>query len=75
MPDTQSNSVATRATGHWTTDEDAKLTSGVANTLKKMWGIEYKVDWDAVAALVPGRTNKTCSDRWKNGLNPSMLLL
>jgi myb proto-oncogene protein len=64
--------VATRATGRWTTDEDAKLANAVANTSKKKWGNEYKIDWDAVAALVPGRTNKKCSDRWKNGLNPSI---
>jgi hypothetical protein len=68
--DTQPNVVATRATGRWTTDEDAKLTSTVASTSKKMWGNEFKVDWDAVAALVPGRTRLQCFHRWKDSLDP-----
>jgi hypothetical protein len=32
-------------TGSWTSEEDAKLTSAVANTSKKKWGNEYKIDW------------------------------
>jgi hypothetical protein len=75
VTDAQPNSGATKATGRWNTDDDAKLTSAVANTSKKKWGNEYKIDWDIVAALVPGRTNKTCSDRWRNGLNPSIALM
>jgi hypothetical protein len=69
---TQPNAVATGVTCSWTTDEDAKLTSAVANTLKKKWGNEYKTDWDAVAALVPGRTRKKCRDRWRNGFDASI---
>jgi hypothetical protein len=38
-----------RATGRWTTDQDAKLICAVANTSKKKWGNDYKTDWDAVA--------------------------
>jgi hypothetical protein len=70
--DTQPHAVATRATGRWTTDEDAKLTSAVASTFKKKWGNEYKIDWDAVAALVPGRTISQCFRRWKSTLDPSI---
>jgi hypothetical protein len=35
MVDTQPNAGATRATGHWTSEEDAKLTSAVSNTLSR----------------------------------------
>jgi hypothetical protein len=66
------NVVATRATGRWTTDEDAQLTSAVANTSEKKWGNEYKTDWDAVAALVLGRTRNQCKSRWKDVLDPSV---
>jgi hypothetical protein len=51
--DNQPNTVAT---GHWTTDEDSKLTSAVANTSKKKCVKEYKSDWVVISALVPGRT-------------------
>jgi hypothetical protein len=68
VSDTQPNSVATRATGHWTPDEDAKLTSAVANTSMK----KHKTDWVAVAAQVPGRTRGQCRDRWKLVLDPSI---
>jgi hypothetical protein len=70
LMDTQPNARATRA--RWTTDEDAHLTSAVANTSERKWGRKYKADWIAVAALVPGRTKKQCKDRWKNGLDPSI---
>jgi hypothetical protein len=52
----------------WTVEENAKLSSAVANTLKKKWGKEYKIDWVAVAALVPGRTEVQCRNRWHNDL-------
>jgi hypothetical protein len=70
--DTQPNAVATTATGNWTLEEDAKLTSALANTPKKRWGKEYKTDWDAVAAMVPSRTNKQCNNRWHHFLDPSI---
>jgi hypothetical protein len=35
----------------WTSDEDAQLTSAVANTSKKKRGEEFNIDWVAVAAL------------------------
>jgi myb proto-oncogene protein len=40
----------------WTVEEDAKLTGAV----KEHGGN----DWAAVAAMVPGRTNKQCHYRW-----------
>jgi hypothetical protein len=66
--ETQPNTVAT---GRWTLEEDAKLTSAVANTSKKKWGKEYKIDWAAVAALVLGRTSDQCYQRWDNFLDSS----
>jgi hypothetical protein len=71
VTDTQPNAGATRMTGQWTSEEDAKLTSAVANTPKKKWGTEYKINWDAVAALVPGRTKTQCQEKWYRGLNPN----
>jgi hypothetical protein len=62
----------TRATGHLTPDEDAKLPRAVANTSKMKWGKEYKTDWAAVAALVPSRTKKQCWNRWFRFLDPSI---
>jgi myb proto-oncogene protein len=61
--------VATRATGHWTTDEDAQLTSTVTNTRKKKYGKEHRIDWEAFAA---GRTRKKYFDRWTNGFASSI---
>jgi hypothetical protein len=40
---TQPNTGGTRATGRWTADEDAKLTSAVTNTSEKKWSNEYKI--------------------------------
>jgi hypothetical protein len=59
-------------TGNWTLEEVSKLTRAVADTSKKRWGKEYKTDWDAVAALVPGRTTKQCWSRWKDFLDSSI---
>jgi hypothetical protein len=72
VTDTQPNAVTTRRL--WTLEDDAKLTRAVANTSKKKWGNNYKTDWGAVTALVPGRTRKDCYDRWKNVLDPSIAL-
>jgi hypothetical protein len=73
VSDTQAND---GATGSWTLEEDAKLTSAVANTdtCKKKRGKVYKTDWPAISALVPSRTLKQCQNRWHNGLNPSIAL-
>jgi hypothetical protein len=70
--DTQTNAGETRATARWTLEEDAKLTSAVANTRKKKHRGEYAPDWVAVAALVPGRTQIPCRKRWCNALDPSI---
>jgi hypothetical protein len=72
VTDTQPTAGATQATGHWSSEEDATLTSAVVNTPMKKWGKEYKTDWDAVTALVPARTQKQCYDRWKDVLDPSI---
>jgi hypothetical protein len=63
----QPNACAT-ATDRWTLEEDAQ----VAKTKKKQWGKVYKIDWVAVAALVPGRTNRQSHHRWRNALDPSI---
>jgi hypothetical protein len=66
MMDTQPNfGDCVRVNRRWTANEDAKLASAVANTLKKKCGKKYTTDWDAVAVLVPDRTRNQCSDRWK----------
>jgi outer membrane protein assembly factor BamE (lipoprotein component of BamABCDE complex) len=66
----QPNVGATWATLHrWTPEEDTKLTSAVKTTGKKKYGEEYRTDWGAVAALVPGRSKQQCKDRWKKSLS------
>jgi myb proto-oncogene protein len=50
--------------GGWTKDEDLKLKDGVHTHGGK--------NWDAIAALVSGRTKIQCYQRWQNGLNPSI---
>jgi hypothetical protein len=73
--DTQPNAWATPVTRRlWTTDEDAKLTSAVANTSKRKWGKEHKTDWPAISELIPGRSQKQCSNRWHVVLDPSIEL-
>jgi hypothetical protein len=44
VTDTQPKAGAFRAAGRWTLEEDAKLTRVVANTPKKKWGKEYKIN-------------------------------
>jgi hypothetical protein len=68
--DMHPNARASGAPRRWTPEEDVELTSAVANTPKKKWGKkgEKKTDWDAVAALIPGRTKRQCNDRWRNFL-------
>jgi hypothetical protein len=62
------------ATARWTPEEDAKLTDAVSNTCKKKHGKKLKIDWVAVASLVPGRTRKQCLDRWCAALDPTIAL-
>jgi hypothetical protein len=50
--------------GKWTSDEDRKLKNAVQTLGDK--------DWDAISALVPGRTRKQCNQRWHNVLDPSI---
>jgi hypothetical protein len=60
------------STGRWTPEEDANLKIAVTNTCKKKYGKEYKTDWVAIAALVPGRTRSQCSHRWHDVSDPSI---
>jgi hypothetical protein len=46
--------------GTWTEDEDLNL--------KKSVQMHGGKDWAAIAATVPGRTKRQCSDRWHNVL-------
>jgi hypothetical protein len=52
--------------GYWTEDEDLKLKNSV-----QMHGGK---DWNNIAAMVPGRTKRQCSNRWRYGLDPSIAL-
>jgi hypothetical protein len=49
--------------GRWTAQEDAKLTEAIK---------KHGNDWVLVAALVPGRTNKQCGQRWGECLDPAI---
>jgi hypothetical protein len=55
---------ASGRTGKWTEDEDSKLKDAVQTHGGKNW---YKI-----ASLVPGRTQKHCSNRWHDVLDPSI---
>jgi hypothetical protein len=46
----------------WTLEEDGKLADAAA---------KFGNEWTAVAALVAGRTNAQCRQRWVNRLNPA----
>jgi cytochrome c551/c552 len=48
--------------GKWKGEEDAKLTEAVT---------KYGNNWVAVAAMVPGRTNVQCRERWTNTVDPA----
>jgi myb proto-oncogene protein len=48
--------------GQWTPAEDEKLTDSVK---------KHGKDWVAVAAMVPGRTNSQCRERWIKSLDPA----
>jgi myb proto-oncogene protein len=50
--------------GKWTPDEDDKLKDAV-----RMHGV--RKDWEAIARLVPGRTEIQCRNRWREYLEPS----
>jgi myb proto-oncogene protein len=54
------------AVAAWTPEEDAKLTEAVTE-----FGGN---DWVRVAAMVPGRTNKQCRQRWTAGVAPTWTL-
>jgi phage gp37-like protein len=50
--------------GRWTLEEDAKLSEAVT----ELGGN----NWTAVSALVPGRTNRACCNRWSKYLGPTI---
>jgi myb proto-oncogene protein len=50
-------------TGKWTADEDIKLKDAKLTHGGK--------DWAVIAALVPGRTKRQCSNRWKKSIDPN----
>jgi uncharacterized protein (DUF2237 family) len=50
----------------WTEDEDIKL--------KKAVQLHGGKNWAAIAAIVPGRTQRTCHSRWHDVLDPSIAL-
>jgi hypothetical protein len=58
---------STQARRYWTPEEDTKLTSALANTCNMK---RTSINWVAVAALIPGRTNSQCRDRWRTSLDP-----
>jgi hypothetical protein len=55
---------ASGCTGKWSEDEDIKLKDAVETHGGK--------DWYKIALLVPGRTQKHCSSRWHDVLDPSI---
>jgi myb proto-oncogene protein len=50
--------------GYWTEDEDIKLKDGVQTHGGK--------NWDAIVAMVPGRTRSQCYDRWTDTSHPNI---
>jgi hypothetical protein len=72
VTDTQSNARATGATASWTLEDFAEPTTAVANTRKKWGKKEYLIDWAAVAALIPGRTQVQCQNILDNTLKLSI---
>jgi hypothetical protein len=58
------NANANRRTGKWAEDEDIKLTDAVQTHGSK--------NWITISGLVPGRSKKQCSYRWKHVLDPSI---
>jgi hypothetical protein len=55
---------ANERAGKWTADEDSKLKDAAQKHGGK--------SWNAIAALIPGRTKTQCSSRWHTALNPSI---
>jgi hypothetical protein len=52
--------------GKWTAVEDSMLKDAVRTHGGK--------NWDAITALVPGRTNKQFNSRWRDTLDPRIAL-
>jgi hypothetical protein len=58
--------LTTGSKGTWTEDEDLKLKGA-----RQMHGGK---NWNKIAAMVPGRTQKQCSNRWYNVMDRSIAL-
>jgi hypothetical protein len=52
----------------WTPEDDKKLASAVKTTCQKKYGEGYRLDWVAIAVLVPGQTKRQCVNRWETAL-------
>jgi hypothetical protein len=63
------NARATGARRRWTTDEDTRLKKAVL--VHTHDGKTH--NWDAIAALVPGRTLSQCKGRWYDALHPRIV--
>jgi ferredoxin len=66
MMDMHLNAKATGERRRWTKDEDTRLKKAVLVQTHD----GKRQNWDAIAALVPGRTNPQCSSRWYDALDP-----
>jgi hypothetical protein len=74
VTDTKSNEREVGAIACWTSEEDAELTSAIANTHKTKGVKACNRDWVKIAAMVQGRTQKQCNNRWDSALDPSIAL-
>jgi myb proto-oncogene protein len=59
---TQALDPASGDKGKWKAEEDAMLKDAVE---------KHGKDWAAIAAMVPGRTNTQCRQRWTQALDPA----
>jgi hypothetical protein len=64
-PSTGASYIRRERYSYWKPEEDATLTEAV-----KKHGANW--NWNAVAALVPGRTKQQCRQRWAKSLNPDI---
>jgi hypothetical protein len=69
MTDTQPNARATAAFRRWTTHEDTRLNKAVLVRTRD----GKRQSWDAIAALVPGRTKTQCQSRWYDSFDPRIV--
>jgi hypothetical protein len=63
------NASTTRAFRRWTVDEDTRLKKAVLVQTHD----GKRQSWDAIAALVPGRTKIQCQSRWYDSFDPRIV--